>query len=624
MPVSHLELENFKSYSGLQRIGPFHDFTSVIGPNGSGKSNLLDAISFVLGVNSRDLRSSQMKDLIFRPPGKTQQTNLRASATLVYKDPDTEEEIRFSRTISPHGSASYKVDGTTVPFKEYEEHLAKIGVLLKARNFLVFQGDVESIARKSPKELVEMLEHISTSAELREAYDEALKVKEEAEAATVFAYNKQKGFKSERKLLRDQKKEAERFHEMLEKKSKLQTDMYLWQLFHIDFSMKERDSVVSELREELGEMEEQEQELNKTLREAKKQASAARRETASADKKRVQLAAAVDKLEPSIIQTTEEIKNLTKKLKSDEKQLTKTQKEADSHGATLSELEAEIEEYKETQTQLEAEYEEVKRSAAGPDDVTLTENQEAEYERVREAAAAASDQPRRKLTALNRKLEKARSKAANVTQELQEVTNRRNEASRDVTDLKDRRDKLSTVRLIWNGSNFSKRIYEKRYSNILHFTFSLFYRVWKRLRLTFSRPRRSFSPYKSQHRKRKLVAKLSTRKLKKSMQHCEMLETTDAKIRTRSACCKPWPPSSDTFQEFKGVSSTCAARRNAASTWQSRLLLARIWMPLLWIPIKPVLNASSISENSKLAPLRSFPWTPFRCHLPRARNAFAP
>lgn len=447
MPVTHLELENFKSYSGFQQIGPFHDFTSVIGPNGSGKSNLLDAISFVLGVQSRDLRSSQMKDLIFRPPGKTQPMNLRASATLVYKDPEEEEEIRFSRTISPQGSAAYKVDGRTVPFKEYEEHLAKIGVLLKARNFLVFQGDVESIARKSPKELVEMLEHISTSAELREAYDEALKVKEEAEAATVFAYNKQKGFKTERKLLNEQKKEAELFHEMLEKKAKLQTDMYLWLLFHIDFSMKERDSVVSELREEHAEMEEQENEANKALREAKKHASTARRETASADKKRVQLAAAVDKLEPSVIQTTEEIKNLTKKLKSDEKQLVKVQKEADSHGASLSELEADVEEYKETQTQLEAEYEQVKRSVAGPDDVTLTEEQEAEYERVREAAAAASDQPRRKLTALNRKLEKARSKAANVTQELQEVTARRNEASRDATDLKDRRDKLSKVRL---------------------------------------------------------------------------------------------------------------------------------------------------------------------------------
>lgn len=35
-----LELENFKSYSGKQVIGPFDQFTSIIGPNGSGKKIL--------------------------------------------------------------------------------------------------------------------------------------------------------------------------------------------------------------------------------------------------------------------------------------------------------------------------------------------------------------------------------------------------------------------------------------------------------------------------------------------------------------------------------------------------------------------------------------------------------
>jgi len=42
------------------------NFTSVIGPNGAGKSNLMDAISFVLGVKSAQLRSSQLKDLVYR------------------------------------------------------------------------------------------------------------------------------------------------------------------------------------------------------------------------------------------------------------------------------------------------------------------------------------------------------------------------------------------------------------------------------------------------------------------------------------------------------------------------------------------------------------------------------
>lgn len=58
-----LEVENFKSYKGRQDIGPFHSFTAVIGPNGSGKSNLMDAISFVLGVKGAQLRGS-LKELL--------------------------------------------------------------------------------------------------------------------------------------------------------------------------------------------------------------------------------------------------------------------------------------------------------------------------------------------------------------------------------------------------------------------------------------------------------------------------------------------------------------------------------------------------------------------------------
>ena len=61
-----LELENFKSYSGRQVIGPFSDFTCVIGPNGAGKSNLMDAVCFVLGLNAKQLRGSVLKDLLYK------------------------------------------------------------------------------------------------------------------------------------------------------------------------------------------------------------------------------------------------------------------------------------------------------------------------------------------------------------------------------------------------------------------------------------------------------------------------------------------------------------------------------------------------------------------------------
>lgn len=77
--VVQLEVENFKSYRGRQVIGPFHNFTAVIGPNGSGKSNLMDAISFVLGVKGAQLRGS-LKELLHSYTEENQESNRHATA----------------------------------------------------------------------------------------------------------------------------------------------------------------------------------------------------------------------------------------------------------------------------------------------------------------------------------------------------------------------------------------------------------------------------------------------------------------------------------------------------------------------------------------------------------------
>ena len=157
--LKHLILDNFKSYAGKQIIGPFDDFTCIIGPNGAGKSNMMDAISFVLGVQSRHLRSSHLKELIFKTD-EDSGSSRRASVKLVYQVGNNEvlgyhggQEIEFSRFVSSSGVSNYQLNDKDVTYEEYESLLQSIGVLVKARNFLVFQGDVESVASKTPAEL---------------------------------------------------------------------------------------------------------------------------------------------------------------------------------------------------------------------------------------------------------------------------------------------------------------------------------------------------------------------------------------------------------------------------------------------------------------------------------------
>merc|ERR1711860_133733 len=186
--MGYIDVENFKSYKGRQRIGPFKKFTAIIGPNGSGKSNLMDAISFVMGEKTGNLRSKRLQDLIHGAPIGKPASN-RASVTAVYGEEDSDTEIHFQRLIIGN-SNEYRIDGQTVTASQYTESLEKIGVLIKAKNFLVFQGTVESIAMKNAKERTAMFEDICKSGEMKEAYERARAEMLKAEEDTQFNLNK--------------------------------------------------------------------------------------------------------------------------------------------------------------------------------------------------------------------------------------------------------------------------------------------------------------------------------------------------------------------------------------------------------------------------------------------------
>lgn len=72
--------------------------------------------------------------------------------------------IKFKRMISGTGVGSYRVNDQDVTSDAYNEVLKSINVLVKARNFLVFQGDVESIAAKAPKDLTQLFEQVGLSS----------------------------------------------------------------------------------------------------------------------------------------------------------------------------------------------------------------------------------------------------------------------------------------------------------------------------------------------------------------------------------------------------------------------------------------------------------------------------
>ena len=53
----------------------------------------------------------------------------------------------------------------------YMSKLKKLNLNVKTKNFLVFQGAIDSTLMKTPKEYTHMFEEISNSIELKEEYE---------------------------------------------------------------------------------------------------------------------------------------------------------------------------------------------------------------------------------------------------------------------------------------------------------------------------------------------------------------------------------------------------------------------------------------------------------------------
>ncbi|OWB84404.1 hypothetical protein B5S33_g3049 [[Candida] boidinii] len=315
-----LELYNFKSYRGLSSIGfGTSHFTSIIGPNGSGKSNMMDAISFVLGIRSSHLRSSRLKDLIYR--GRIMKSNIAASrnadaievnddanesADGMDRDDNDEEDVedenlkveidedqiltqttneedpelayvmaiyeksngeilKLKRTITKNGLSSYKVNGLTVTALQYSEILKTENILIKARNFLVFQGDVEKIASQSSEDLTKLIEIISGSIDYKKDYDRLLDEKEKCHNETISKNSKKRILREEYNQYSEQAKEVELFQTRNQQLLDLIEKKYLVELYHIDIEIDKLSKEHNDLIKNLKNIEKNKDKENKLL-----------------------------------------------------------------------------------------------------------------------------------------------------------------------------------------------------------------------------------------------------------------------------------------------------------------------------------------------------------------------
>ncbi|NP_001155103.1 structural maintenance of chromosomes protein 1A isoform X1 [Danio rerio] len=407
-----IEIENFKSYKGRQIIGPFHKFTAIIGPNGSGKSNLMDAISFVLAEKTSNLRVKTLKDLIHGAPVGKPAAN-RAFVSMVYCE-DNGEECTFTRAIIG-SSSEYRINSKVVGLSDYSEELEKLGILIKARNFLVFQGAVESIAMKNPKERTALFEEISRSGELAQEYDRRKKEMVKAEEDTQFSYHRKKNIAAERKEAKQEKEEAERYQRLKDEVVRAHVQLQLFKLYHNEEEIEKLNRELSQRNREIDKDRKKMDHVEEELKDKKKELGRMMRDQQNVEKEIKEKDAELNQKRPQYIKAKENTAHKIKKLEVARKSLQNAQKMYKKRKADIEELDREQGAVEMSRQEFEERMEEEAQSQG--QDLTLEENQVKQYHRLKEEAS---------------------KRAATLAQELEKF-NRDQKADQDRLDLEERK-----------------------------------------------------------------------------------------------------------------------------------------------------------------------------------------
>ena len=381
----------------------------------------MDAISFVLGIKSSHLRSSHLRDLVYRGRVlKTSTINGDGSATVpgtngqangdgenlnedtqnspqerndpksawvmaVYED-DAGDEQLWKRTITNQGASEYRINNRVVTAQQYNEGLEAENILIKARNFLVFQGDVEAIASQSPRDLTRLIEQISGSLEYKAEYEKLKEAQEEALENQNYNLNRRRGINSEIKQYQEQKREADSYAKKADQRDQAIVTHILWKLYHFQKTMEESGAEIQKHQEELKEHRRSIAGKEEALEEAKREQAKVGRDVGKIERHIKTKEKEIEEKENNLVPITEKIHLTKEHLAKANTRIAGIVKERDSRSETVKRLSKDLK----IVEKAEAQWEEESRRLHEQEGRVLTEADLQEYNRLKEEVSRRS------------------------------------------------------------------------------------------------------------------------------------------------------------------------------------------------------------------------------------------
>ncbi|TIB40096.1 hypothetical protein E3P86_00824 [Wallemia ichthyophaga] len=476
MPLEWIEVYDFKSYKGRHKIGPFSPFSCVIGSNGGGKSNLMDAISFVLGVKSAHLRGSNIRDLIYRgrrvgledgdqvdqtQEGQSDYYSAQKASVLAQYTSTSGRELKFERTITISGSSEYRLNGRAISYADYNQALVKENILVKSKNFLVFQGDVEAVATQSSSQLSKLIDQISGSIEFKERYEETRGAQERANETSVAQGLKRRVLNGEIKQFKEQTSELKRFEDMKDNRNNLIIRLLLMKLYHIEAQITTNTDAITSKRDHLQDLQQQQDGAKRELKRASKEKAEAHNKTIKCENTIKSSQRDIDNKTPNIVALDARINHARTKLRTSETNASRLQAEVEELQECVNRYKVDVDKIEKAAGRAQAEA----RKLSEQRGVNLSDEDLNEYRQLKLQAMSLAPEARQQVEELGRNEKMSKSSLNAAKSRLSEAEAKHEKLKlderRNAANVEDTRDGFQTAQ-----SNLQEA--KQRYDNLLN------------------------------------------------------------------------------------------------------------------------------------------------------------
>lgn len=369
--ISKLVLTNFKSYAGVQEIGPFNaSFSAVVGPNGSGKSNVIDSMLFVFGFRALKMRQGKLSELIHNSEGGQKldfcQVDIHfmdvvdddKRVNVAHKVPDS--DIVISRRATRNNASQYFINGKNSSYTDVTNYLRGQGIDLDHKRFLILQGEVESIAQMKAKAerenddgLLEYLEDIIGTSKYKSLIDDSLVKVEELNLLCLEKENRFELVEKDTALLEEKKNEALRFLEMEKKLTDKRSIKYQVSFQENSKQLEEHEKVAVGINEKLSEEVEKNKELSTEMTKANEEKSVLQKAMSQLNDKITASNKQQKTINSQTVSLEEKLKNLGNKLKRIQKTKLNSENSLSSSTMQLDNLRTAEEQFKKELKDLE-------------------------------------------------------------------------------------------------------------------------------------------------------------------------------------------------------------------------------------------------------------------------------